>query len=223
MSAKTISILIAEDHTIVRDGLVALLEAQPDFRVVAGVASGDEAVARIEAARPDVAVVDIAMPKLTGIEVARKVRDAGLRTAIVLLSMHDQSSFVKAGIEAGISGYVLKTSPTRELIDAVRAAAAGDMFLSPRITHAAVRAQGGPAGAAGGDAAPALTPRDRDVVRLVARGLVSKEIGAELGLSTRTVEVYRAEVMRKLAIHSIPGLVKYALVHHLATLDDVPP
>ncbi len=211
-----IAVLVADDHTIVRDGLVAILEAEPDVDVVARASNGEDAAERIEALRPDVAVVDIAMPRMTGIEVARKVRDQGLGTAVVLLSVHKEAALVREGLDAGASGYVLKTSETAELVQAVRAAAAGDVFLSPQVTQTAIAAlrESEPAGA------PALSPRVRDDLRLLARGLSSKEIAARLGIAWRTVDTNRAEIMSKLGIHHVPGHVKYALRHQLAMLDD---
>jgi DNA-binding NarL/FixJ family response regulator len=212
-----ISVLIAEDHQIVREGLAALLRGAGDVKVVAEVADGEAALGRIEALRPKVAVLDIAMPGMTGIEVARKVRDAGIATATVLLSMHREAEFVRAALDAGASGYVLKTAGTRELVDAIRVAAEGDVYLSPQITSIALAAR-----AAGGGRreAAALTPRERDVLRLLARGLSSKEIAASLAIGARTVDTHRADIMDKLGVRSVPGLVKYAIRSHLATLDE---
>lgn len=215
---KPTTVLLADDHAVVRAGLAALLKGEPDLKVVAEVADGEEAVRAIEATRPDVAVVDIAMPLMTGIEVARKVRDLGLKTAVVLLSMHTERAFVKAGLEAGASGYVLKASGTRELVDAVRVAAAGDMYLSPRVTAAALGKLDRVTSVDGAELE--LTPRERDVLRLIARGLSSKEAAQELGVGVRTVETHRADMMAKLGIRHMPGLVKYAIKHHLATLEE---
>jgi DNA-binding NarL/FixJ family response regulator len=206
-------VLLAEDHGVVREGLAALIRGEPDLEVVAEVANGEDGARQIEALRPDVAVVDIAMPQMTGIEVARAVRDAGLRTAVVLLSMHSEPSFVRAGLDAGASGYVLKSARGRDLLDAVRAAASGDVYLSPAVAGSVVRATREEPG-------PELTARERDVLRLLARGLCSKEIAAKLDIATRTVDGYRAQIMEKLDIHNVPGLVKYALRAHLTTLDE---
>ncbi len=211
-----ISVLLAEDHVMMRQGLVAMLRGAADLEVVAEAGDGEEALARIEALRPRVAVLDVAMPGMTGIEVARKVRDLGLATAVVLLSMHRESEFVRAGLDAGASGYVLKTAETSELVEAIRVAAQGDVYLSPQVTPAtALGARAAPAAGA-----PALTPRERDVLRLLARGLSTKEIAWALGIGVRTVDTHRADLMDKLGIRNVPGLVKYAIRAHLATLEE---
>jgi DNA-binding NarL/FixJ family response regulator len=211
---KLISLLVAEDHHVVRDGLVAVLRREPDLRVLAEVADGEAAVTQVEALRPDVAVLDVGLPRMTGIEAARQIRDAGLSTAIVLLSMHAEHAIVRAGLEAGASAYVLKASGTSELIEAVRRAAGGGMYLSPEVTGTAVRALRLP------QPPEPLTARERDVLRVLVRGLSTKEIAAELGLTPKTVSWYREQIMTKLDIHHIPGLVKYALRQQLATLED---
>ncbi len=185
-ATKKLTVLIADDHTIVRETSLA----------------------------PDVAILDIAMPRMTGVEVARKVRDLGLRTAVVLLSMHVEPAFVRAALDAGASAYVLKTAGARELIGALHAAAAGDMYLSPHVTSTALGVRAEPKDA------PPLSPRERDVLRCLARGLASKEIATELAISSRTIDSYRAEIMEKLGIRHVPGLVKYAIRHQLATLED---
>jgi DNA-binding NarL/FixJ family response regulator len=210
---KRLRVLLADDHGVVREGLAALIRSEPDFEVIGEAADGEEALRQIEALRPDVTVVDIAMPRMTGIEVARAVRDAGLRTAVALLSMHSEPSFVRAGLDAGASAYVLKSARGCDLVDAVRAAANGEVYLSSAVAGAAVAAPRAPT-------SPALTTRERDVLRLLARGLCSKEIAAELEISVRTVDGFRAQIMDKLGIRNVPGLVKYALRAHLATLEE---
>ncbi len=212
-----IRVLLADDHEIVRDGMVSLLRREPSIEVVAEASDGEAALRAIEERSPDVAVLDIGMPRMTGIEVARKARDLGLRTAIVLVSVHKERDFVQAGFEAGIAAYVLKESTTRELLDAVLAAAAGEVFLSRGIGEAVADLLAHEAGAPGPDR---LTSRERDIVRLVAEGLASKEIAAQLGIGIGTVHWYRATVMAKLGVRGVAGLVKYAIKHQLATLDD---
>lgn len=211
---NSIDVIVADDHKLVRDGLVALLKAEPRFRVIAALSDGQEALERITALRPHVAVVDIRMPHLTGIEIVRKVQDAGLRTAVVLLSMHQEAAFVRAGIQAGASGYVLKEAASHELIEAVRAAAAGEMYLSPKVAKVALRPPAAPEGGV-----EVLSSRERDVLRLLADGLSSKEIAARLDVGLRTVDSHRRSIMDKLGIHNVPGLVKFAIRNHLATLE----
>jgi DNA-binding NarL/FixJ family response regulator len=212
-----IRVLLADDHGIVRDGLRAVLSAERDFLVVAEEADGAAALAAIERLAPDVAVLDVQMPGLTGIEVARKLKDKS-RTSVVLLSMHREESFVQAALLAGARGYVVKEDAARELTDAIRAVARGDTYLSPRVAGFVVGALR--SAQAGGPAAqePQLTPRERDVVRLLAEGLTSKEIAQKLEMAPKTVDGHRSAIMEKLGIHSVAGLVKYALRHHLADL-----
>jgi DNA-binding NarL/FixJ family response regulator len=209
-----ISVIVADDHHLVREGLAVLLRGQPGIRVVGEADDGEALLERIAALAPDVAIVDVAMPRMTGIEVARKVRDAGQRTAVVLVSIHDEPSFVRAGLEAGASAYILKASGPEELLAAIRAAAEGDMYLSPKVTAKALGALGPRGGA------DTLTVRERDVLRLLARGLSSKEMASCLGIGARTVDTHRASLMEKLGIHHVPGLVKYAIRSHLASLEE---
>ncbi len=209
-------VLLADDHAIVREGLRAVLSSQADIEICAETSDGEQALESIRAMRPDVAVLDIQMPGLTGIEIARKVNEEGVLTSIVLLSMHKEEGFVQAAVEAGVAGYVVKEDAARELIDAVRAAARGDVFLSPRIAGSVVSAlrRGPPA------KTPRLTPRERDVVRLLSQGLTSKEIGAHLKVTAKTIDGHRAAIMDKLGIRSVAGLVKYAIRNHLTGIDD---
>jgi len=209
-----IKVLLADDHGIVRDGLRAVLSSEGGFQVIAEESDGEKALASIERLQPDVAVLDVQMPGLTGIEVARKLAGQ-TRTSVILLSMHKDESFVQAALLAGASGYVVKEDAARELTDAIRAVARGDTYLSPRVAGAIVGAmKRGPEGGV-----PQLTPRERDVVRLLAEGLTSKEIAARLGMAPKTVDGHRSAIMDKLGIHSVAGLVKYAIRNHLTGLD----
>lgn len=208
-------ILLADDHAIVRDGLAALLSAQPEFEVVAMEDDGLKAFDAIKRLKPDVAVLDIRMPGMTGIELARKLNDDNAHTLIVVLSMHKEESFIKAAMDAGVSGYVVKDDAAHELVDAIHAVFRGDVYLSPRIAGSVVQAlRGGPP-----QKVPHLTPRERDVVRLLSEGLTSKEIAARLDLSPKTVDGHRASIMDKLGIRSVAGIVKYAIRNHLTGLD----
>jgi DNA-binding NarL/FixJ family response regulator len=211
-----IRIVVADDHGIVREGLVAVLSDEGDMDVVAECDTGDAAFDAVVSTVPDVAILDIAMPGGTsGIEVCRRIRDEGLNTAVVLLSMHEDPGYVREGLEAGACGYVLKEGASSELIRAVRMVAGGEVYLSPGIASTVVDALRG-----GHDAQqPSLSPRERDVLRLLADGLASKEIAMKLGISRRTVDGHRAAIMHKLNIHNVPGLVKYAIRHHLTDLN----
>ena len=210
----TIRVLLADDHGIVRDGLRAVLAGEAGLEVIGEESDGEAALEAVLRLKPDVAVLDVQMPKLTGIEVARKLAGQA-HTSVVLLSMHKEDSFVQAALLAGASGYVVKEDAARELTSAIRAVARGDTYLSPRIAGSVVGAlRRGPQ-----TSAPQLTPRERDVVRLLAEGLTSKEIAARLAMAPKTVDGHRSAIMEKLGIHSVAGLVKYALKNHLASLD----
>jgi DNA-binding NarL/FixJ family response regulator len=212
----SLRVILADDHAIVREGLRAVLNDEASIEIVAEESDGERALEAIARLRPDVAVLDIRMPGLSGIEVARKLNEDGLATAVVLLSMHKEESFVQSAMDAGVGGYVVKEDAARELIDAVRAVARGDVYLSPRIAGSVVQAlRRGPA-----PKAAHLTPRERDVVRLLSEGLTSKEIAARLDLSPKTVDGHRATIMDKLGIRSVAGLVKYAIRNHLSGLDE---
>lgn len=208
-------VLLADDHAIFRAGLRALLAAEVEIAVVGEHADGLSALAAAVELAPEVAVLDVEMPGMTGIEVARKLNQAGAFTAVVVLSMHKEIAFVRAAIEAGVLGYVVKEDAAGELIDAIRAAAEGELYLSPRLAGTVVQAL---RSGVRGDAQ--LTPRESDVVRLLAAGKSSREIAAALRLTAKTVDGYRSAIMEKLGIHSVAGLVKYALRHQLATLDE---
>ena len=213
-------VLLADDHAIVRDGLRAVLEAEPGISVVAQVSDGPAAVAAIELHKPDVAVLDIQMPGLTGLEVARQVVASGAHTKIVLLSMHKEDAFVRAAVDAGVAGYVVKEDAARELTQAIRAAARGDVYLSPRVAGQVMQAVRAGGGAAASGARAQLTPRERDVLRLLADGLTSKEIAGKLHLSPKTVDGHRTAIMDKLAIRNVAGLVKFAIRNHLTELGE---
>lgn len=208
-----IRILVADDHGVVRAGLVSLLGEEPDMEVVGEACSGAAALRLLGELRPDIALVDIGMPDMTGIDVLRRARESGAGTAVVLLTQHKETAFVKAALEAGAAGYVVKAAAGHELLRAVRAVAAGDCFLSAEVTRAAI------ATAAGPGAEAELTPRERDVLRLLAEGLTSKEVAARLGLRPRTVDAYRLRLMEKLGVHHGAGLVKQAIRLGLAKLD----
>jgi DNA-binding NarL/FixJ family response regulator len=207
-----IRVFLADDHAIVRDGLRAVLAAETGMEVVGEEPDGQSALEAILRLQPDVAVLDVQMPRLTGIEVAQKLAGQS-RTQVVLLSMHKAASFVQAALHAGASGYLVKEDAARELTSAIRAVVRGDTYLSPRVA-------GGVVAALRGRDKHHLTVREVDVLRLLAEGLTSKEIGTRLGMSPKTVEGHRAAIMVKLDIHSVAGLVKYAVKHQLTGLDE---
>ena len=205
-----IRVLLADDHAMMRDGLKALLSASPDISVIAEVSNGGEAVRRAEELRPDVVVMDIAMPDLNGIEAARMLRDKCPGARVVILSMHSSSEHVFRAFEAGAAGYVLKESAGTEMDAAVRAVYGGRHYLSPAIAALAPHAQ-----PADGRAGPldSLSARERQVLQLVVEGHSSAEIAKRVHLSPKSVETYRSRLMKKLGVSDVPSLVKFA-IHH---------
>ncbi len=211
----TIRILVADDHALVREGIRYVLDSEPDFEVVAEAANGREAVELAQVHRPDVVVLDITMPEETGLAAAARLRDLVPSARVLLLSMHDQAEYVREGMRLGTSGYLLKESAGEELRAAIRAVHAGGTFFSPAVVKR-LTAAAPPLAPSAASLLGALTPRERDVLDGVARGLTNKAIAAELGISRRTVEAHRESLMRKLEIHNVAGLTRFALEAGLA-------
>lgn len=209
---KPIRILLADDHTVMRRGLRLLLESQPEFSVVAEAADGRQAVQQAEETQPDVAVVDIAMPNLSGIEAAERIASAMPNTAIVILSMHSDEAYVLRALKVGAKGYLLKDSAEGDLIDAIKAVHQGKTFFSPEISRMLVedyvreiRARGAE------DSYDLLTSREREILQLLAESKSNKEIAAALHLSPYTVETHRRNLQEKLNLHSLAELILYAV------------
>jgi DNA-binding NarL/FixJ family response regulator len=205
---KTINVLLADAHAILLDSLRALLEAEDDLKVVGRAVNGEEAV-RLARLRPDVAIVDISMPVMNGIEVTRQIRETSPSTVILILSAHGSPYHVDQALRAGAAGYVLKQSPGPELVKALRTIIAGRRYLSDSLAgNSAAR-----------DPLRSLTAREREVLRLIVEGKSNAAAGSILGLSPRSVETYRARLMQKLAIDDLPTLVKFAIRHGITTLE----
>jgi DNA-binding NarL/FixJ family response regulator len=211
------TILLADDHTIVRDGLRALLVENPDFLVVGSAANGLEAVELSRELKPDVVVMDIAMPELNGLDATEQIRQECPQTQVVILSIHATSEHIYQAFRVGALGYLLKESAGTELVAAVRAARDGQRYLTQRIADTVLdsymlqRAE-----AKGQSPFETLSQRERAVLQFVAEGLSSAEIAARLSLSPRTVETYRARLMHKLGLRDLPGLVRYAIENGLS-------
>jgi two-component system, NarL family, response regulator NreC len=215
----TISIVLADDHPVVRRGMQTLLEAEPDFAIIGEAGDGLESVRLVENLQPDVLILDLMMPGLSGLEALRIIRKRSPRTRVVVLSMHDTHAFVAEALMNGATGYVLKGSDELNLVRAVREAAGGRRFLCPPVTERAIDAYIEQARAASLDPHDTLTAREREVLQLTAEGKTGPEIAARLHISHRTVENHRANLMRKLLLKNQSELVRYALRRGLISLD----
>jgi len=210
MMAVPIRVLLADDHSLVRAGIRALLDDMGDVEVVAETGDGQETLVQIEKLQPDVALLDITMPALNGLEVAARIPRMSEKTRVLVLSMHADEVTVALALRAGVAGYLLKDAAASELEVAVRAVAKGDTYLSAaisrKVVEAYVRGEEPPV-----DPLAGLTGRKREVLQLVAEGKSSKQIASVLGLSIKTVEAHRTQLMRQLGIHDIAGLARFAV------------
>jgi two-component system, NarL family, response regulator NreC len=205
-----IRVLLAEDHETVRHGLKLLIDDQPDMEVIGEVGTGRLAVQQAQALQPTVVVLDLSMPELTGVEAAREISAAAPNVAVVALTRHNDDAYVQALLSAGAAGYVLKQSASSELLKAVRAAAEGGRYLDAALTDrvaGAFIARHAPAATQ-----PRISDREAEVLRLIAIGHSNKEIAGQLGLSVKTIEVHKANAMRKLKLRGRVDIVRYALV-----------
>jgi DNA-binding NarL/FixJ family response regulator len=206
-------ILVADDHHVVRTGLRALLESKSGWRVCAEAANGREAVEKASALKPDVAVLDIGMPLLNGVEATRQIHKLSPQTEVLILTMHDSDVLVQEVLEAGARGYILKDDADRNLLAAVDALRRHKPFLSSRVSDVASKTR-----PAAGDGPvrersfrSRLTPREREILQLLAEGKTNKEVAGLLGISVKTAETHRANIMLKLDFHSVTDLVRYAV------------
>jgi len=209
---ETIRILLADDHNIMRDGLRLLLERQPGFEIVGEASDGRHALSLAQEFRPDVAIIDIAMPGLNGIEATRRITETCPQTGVIILSMHCDESYVIRSLKAGARGYLLKDSARADLISAIRAVTQAKTYFSPKISQILQEdyiqelAQKGQ-----DDSYDLLTDREREVLQLIAEGLANKEIANKLNLSVYTVDTHRSHILRKLNLHSVPEVILYAV------------
>ena len=214
------SVLLADDHQLVRAGLRLLIDRLPDFQVVAEVGDGIEAIEAARKLQPDVALLDISMPRMGGLEAAMVLHTASPGTRVIALSMHASEQHFAAALKAGATGYVVKDSAVNELAEALRAVTAGSHYVSPRISGALMQSLArNLRGEAVHAAEPALSPRQRQVLQLIAEGRNTREIAEQLHLSVKTVETHRAELMRRLDIHDVAGLTRYAIREGLVSPD----
>ena len=207
-----VRIVLADDHTVMRNGLRLLLERQPHLKVVGEAADGRQAVALSESANPDVVIMDIGMPNLNGIEAARQIVNHNPRTAIAILSMHSDESYVIRALKAGARAYLLKDSAEADLLAAVRALTEGKSFFSPAISKILVEDYMRQLESRGAeDTYELLTNREREILQLLAEGRTNKEVANMLNLSLYTVETHRMHILQKLNMHSVPELILYAV------------
>ena len=211
MSTK---IVLAEDHRLMRAGLRALLNEQPDVEVVAEASDGEEALRVIAKTQPDLVLLDISLPKLNGIEVATRLAKEHPRIRVIILSMHQDAVYVRQALRAGVAGYLVKGAEEAELDLALKAVLRGDQYLSPAVSRGLVEEVRHPTPA---EASPfdRLTARQREFLQRLAEGQSTKEIAHHLNISVKTAEFHRAELMKRLDIHDVPGLVRYAIRHGL--------
>jgi DNA-binding NarL/FixJ family response regulator len=213
---KPIRTLLADDHTLVRAGIRGLLQGFQGVEVVGEAEDGHEALRLAESLRPDVVLLDIGMPGLNGLEVAGRLATLDPSIRVLILSMHTSEEYVLRALRAGCAGYLLKRSAVSELEVAVRAIARGETYLSPAVSKQVVDDYVGRTGGAT-DPLDALTPRQREILQLVAEGNTSKEIAEQLGLSFKTVETHRTQIMERLGVHDLAGLVRFAVRVGLVT------
>ncbi len=218
----SIRVVLADDHTLVRAGIRALLQTIPDVEIVGEVGDGQQALTLVLATRPDVALIDISMPGLNGLDLAARLSRECPDTRIVILSMHGTPAYVAQALRSGVKGYLLKDAAADELPVLMRALMRGETYLSPAVSRSVVEgflartADSGPPAAA---PLETLTPRQREILQLVAEGQSTKDVARLLDLSIKTVETHRGQIMDRLDIHDLPGLVRFAIRSGLVSPD----
>ncbi|HWW00163.1 MAG TPA: response regulator transcription factor [Candidatus Acidoferrum sp.] len=218
---QKIKVLVADDHPVVRRGLQSLLAKQERLTIVGEAADGEEALQKALALSPDVVLLDISMPRRDGLEVTAVLRKDAPRIKVLILSVHSNKEYIFRIIQAGAHGYVSKEAAPEELLRAIEAVYSGETFFSPEIARAALNQLVNH----GGKKEPfgQLTGREREVLVLIAQGQSNKEIASQLGIGVRTIETHRERIMRRLDIHSVAGLTKFAIANGMVSLEDHPP
>lgn len=201
-----IRVVLADDHILVRQGLKSLLERE-EFKVVAEASDGQEAVRHVESLHPDIAIMDISMPMLNGLDAARELSRSCPKTKTILLTQHDEDQYVSEALEAGVKGYVLKSQAASDLVQAIQQVSRGQVYLSPGVSRAVMEAYRSKSERP----ADPLSARERQVLQLIAEGKSTKDVASLLGISVKTVESHRTRLMQKLDIHEIATLVRYAV------------
>jgi DNA-binding NarL/FixJ family response regulator len=218
--SRGITVFVADDHAVVRDGLKALLATQRDLSFVGGAADGRDAVKQVRSLRPDIVIMDIVMPGLNGLDATEQIREISPSTRVIMLSMYGTSEYIYRALKAGASGYVFKRCAGQDLLDAIRVVHGGRRYLSPRATESVVDdyVQHGRS-MARKSPLEGLSSRERQILQLLVEGKSSSVIARTLHLSVQTVFTYRSRMMGKLGIHDLAGLLRFALLHGLTTLE----
>jgi DNA-binding NarL/FixJ family response regulator len=211
LGSAALRILIADDHDLMRHGLTTLLKSREGWEICAEARTGFEAVSKAEKLQPDIAILDIAMPGLNGLDAARKIRRASPQTEILVLSVHYSDQLIRDILDAGVRGYVVKSDSDRDLVLAVEALANHQPFFTSRVTEVMLDGWNTPSDTSAEVVKSRLSSRQREIVQLLSEGMTSKEVGLRLNISAKTVETHRAHIMRKLQLHSISELVRYAV------------
>lgn len=214
LGMSALRIVVADDHALMRRGLKTMLESHPGWEICGEAHTGTEAVAKVRELQPNVAILDIGMPEMDGLEAARQIRQTSPKTEILVLSMHYSDQLIREILEAGIRGYVVKSDSDRDLVLAVEALANHKPFFTPHATELMLTNLGTSATAFTGGTQTLkdrLTTREREIIRLISEGNSSKEVAATLGISVKTADTHRANIMRKLQVHTVSDLVRYAL------------
>lgn len=214
-----LTIVLADDHAVVRSGLRALLESELVCAVVGEAGNGPEALALVERLQPTLLVVDLMMPGLSGLEVARQARQTAPNTKIVILSMHSDESYVREALRVGVTAYVLKEAMSNDFVYALQQAASGRRYLSPPLSEKALDAYASQTVETTLDLYETLTSREREILYLAAQGMTSAEIAERLMIGVRTVDTHRASMMRKLGLHTPLDLIRYAVRRGIVSLD----
>lgn len=217
-----IRVFVADDHAVLRAGLRLLLDAEPDIEVVGESSTGEDAARQVEADPPDVVLMDITMPGAGGLAATARIHECCPSVRILVLTMHDEDSYLRQFLRAGASGYVLKKAADTELTAAIRAVHRGEVYLYPTVARALVSQylQEKPSPSADGDGLARLTRREREVLQLVARGYTNQQIADRLFVSVKTIETHRAHIMQKLNLHGRAELVRFALDRGLLAADE---
>lgn len=219
---NTLRIVVADDHELVRRGIRDLIQAQRGWKVVGEAIGGRDAIEIVKKMKPDIAIVDVTMPDVDGLQVTRRIRDVARETQILILTMHESDQMVRRVLEMGARGYVLKSDLAAHLVQAVKDLANGKIYLTPKVSEMVLdgflKGGGGTKQPENGHARP--TPREVEIIRLLAEGKSNKEIAAELGITLRTVETHRGRIMMKMGLHSLTELIRYAIRDKIITTED---